>query len=85
MKKWFKKLNETSYGKFTDFLTEGGFYIIFVIALVAMSLLMLGFYGKHGFDWRWFAFFHLPLYIFCGWALWQTLKMYRKMKKNKQL
>lgn len=67
-----------------DFLTNCGGYVIFILALVAIIFAIVGFYGTHGFDWRWFVFFHLPLYIFCGWALWQAMKMYNKTLKNKK-
>ena len=27
------------------------------------------------FNWKWFLFFELPLYAFCGWALYKVFKL----------
>lgn len=68
--------------KFTDFLGNGGGWVVFIVGVVAIVFAMIGFYGQHGFDWRWFVFFHLPLYIFCAWALYVTMRTYRKTLKD---
>lgn len=74
-----KKLSEKLYNAFDTFMTEmeGGWFI-FAIGIIAIILAAVGFYGTNGFDWKWFLFLHLPLYIFCAWALWQAAKMYSK-------
>ena len=82
MKSWWNKICDKLYVKFNDFLTNGGGYVIFLFALVAIIFAIVGFYGQNGFDWKWFVFFHLPLYIFCAWALWQAMKMYRSTLKD---
>lgn len=57
--------------------SEGGGYALFIIAVVAIVFAIIGFHGQHKFNIWWFIFFELPLYIFCGWALWKALKIYR--------
>jgi len=78
MKNKFNKVCEKLYVRFNDFLTNDGGYVLFVFALIAIIFAIVGFYGKNGFDWRWNVFFLFPIYIFCGWALWQAFKMYRR-------
>ena len=82
MKKWWNKFCDKFYTKATECLTNGGGYALFALALIAIAFAIVGFYGQNGFDWRWFVFFHLPLYIFCAWALWQAMKMYRSTLKD---
>jgi amino acid permease len=50
-------------------LTLGFFGILFAI---------VGHYGTVGFNWKWFFFFELPLYVFCIWALYVAYKLYKK-------
>lgn len=50
-------------------LTLGFFGILFAI---------VGHYGTVGFNWKWFFFFELPLYVFCIWALYAAYKLYKK-------
>ena len=57
------------------FLTDGGWRVILLFAFIAIVFAMVGFYGTHGFDWKWFLFLHCPLYIFCGWALYNVFKL----------
>ena len=74
-----KQILDKFYMKFTDFLNKGGGYVVILVGVIAIVFAIVGFYGKNGFDWRWFVFFHLPLYAFCGWALYQTVKTYNKV------
>lgn len=77
------KISDKLYNAFNKFLTElGGGYIVIGAGIVAIIFAAIGFYGTHGFDWKWFVFFHLPLYIFCGWALWQATKMYKNTLRS---
>lgn len=48
---------------------------VFSLAFFGIACAIISFYGLNGFDLKWFVFFHLPLYIFCGWALYQSFKM----------
>lgn len=78
MSKFFKNLGDKFYEKANYILTElKGGYLLLVFALVAIAFAMIGFYGTHGFDWKWNVFFLFPLYIFCAWALWKAFKMYK--------
>lgn len=74
----FKNFGDKFYLKFTDFLESGGGYTLFVIALVAIAMAVVSHYFLLGFNLMWFLFFELPLYIFCGWALWKALKTYNE-------
>ena len=82
MIKLFKKLGEKFYVKFTDFLNNGGGYMLFAVALTGIAMAIIGHYGLVGFSLSWFLFFELPLYIFCAWALWQAFKMYKNILKK---
>lgn len=42
---------------------------------------IIGHYGTMGFNWKWFIFFELPLYLFCSWALYKAYKLYKISKK----
>lgn len=83
MKKWIDKCTVWFYRKFTSFLDRGGGYVIFIIGIIAIVLATIGFYMQMGFDWKWFIFLQLPLYIFCGWALYNAYKLYSESIKRK--
>ena len=68
---------------FTKYLNDGGGYVVFAIAIIAIIFACIGFYGTHTFDWTWFLCLYLPLYLFCIWALWQAFKMYQDTLKNR--
>ena len=78
LKNGFGKFGEKFYNKFTDFLTDGGGYALFIIALFGIALAVISHYYLLGFNLMWFLFFELPLYIFCGWALWKAYLMYKR-------
>lgn len=78
LKNGFGKFGEKFYNKFTDFLTNGGGYALFIIALFGIALAVISHYYLLGFNLMWFLFFELPLYIFCGWALWKAYLMYKR-------
>jgi hypothetical protein len=82
--KFYQKSTKNFYRKFTEFLNFGGGYALFVLALVAIAFAIIGFHGQHGFNVWWFVFFEMPLYVFCGWALWKAMAMYRKTLDNKK-
>lgn len=76
MKEFWKKICDKLYTRFDDFLRNGGGYVVVTFAIVAIIFAIVGFYGQNGFNWKWFVFFHLPLYIFCAWAMWKAVKAY---------
>lgn len=61
------------------FLTDGGWRVIIVFAVVAIIMAVVGYYGTHGFNVWWFLCLELPLYLFCGWAL---SKVFKLIKNN---
>lgn len=78
-KNGFGKFGEKFYNKFTNFLTDGGGYALFIIALLGIAMAIISHYYLLGFNLMWFLFFELPLYIFCGWAMWKAYLMYKIM------
>lgn len=52
----------------------------FVLILAFFSILfaVVGHYGEMRFNWKWFCFFELPLYLFCIWALYAGYKLYKR-------
>lgn len=82
MKEWWKKICDKLYVKFDDFMRNEGGYVLFLFAGIAIVFAIIGFHGTTSFDWGWFLFFEVPLYIFCGWALVKAFKMYRSFLKN---
>lgn len=77
-----KKLLEKFHEKFTRALNEGAGYSLFALAIVGIIFAIIGFYAVNGFSLVWFLCLHLPLYTFCGWALWQAFKMYQGTLKE---
>lgn len=61
-------------------------YIVCALAGTGILCAIIGHYGKliseHQFSWGWFLFFDIPLYIFCGWALYKAYKMYKNAKQK---
>lgn len=71
------KFGEFLHKHFKDFTKP------FVLTLSFFGILftLIWHYGTVGFNLKWFIFFELPLYLFCGWALYKTYKLY-KLTKN---
>lgn len=57
------------------FISNGGWLSILVFAFIGIIMAVVGYYGKMGFNWKWFLFLELPLYAFCGWALYNVFKL----------
>ena len=57
------------------FISNGGWISILVFAFFGILFAVVGHYGTMGFNWKWFLFFELPLYAFCGWALYKVFKL----------
>ena len=62
---------------------EGGWLICLILAFFGIALGIIGFYATHEFSWKWFLFLHLPLYVFCIWALYKGV--YKPIKRNPDL
>ena len=52
---------------------------VIVLAVVGIICAIVGHYGQMGFNLEWFLFFELPLYAFCGWALYHAYKIYKRI------
>ena len=71
------KIGAFLHQHFEEFTTP----VVVILAIFGLACAIVGHYGQMGFDWRWFLLFELPLYLFCMWALWSALKMYKEAKK----
>lgn len=56
-------------------ISNGGWITILVFAFIAILFAIIGYYGTVGFNWKMFIFAELPLYAFCGWALYKVFKL----------
>jgi len=54
---------------------------VLTLGFTGIICAMIGHYGTLGFNWKWFVFFELPLYLFCSWALYKAYKLYKISKK----
>ena len=51
---------------------------VLILAFFGIMFAVVGHYGEMGFNWKWFCFFELPLYLFCIWALYAGYKLYKR-------
>ena len=51
---------------------------VLILAFSGILFAVVGHYGEMGFNWKWFCFFELPLYLFCIWALYAGYKLYKR-------
>ena len=63
--------------KLHKFFSHGGWVTILILGFFGILFALIGKYGTMGFNWKWFVFFDLPLYTFCGWALYNVGKLIR--------
>ena len=71
----FSKLISKAGEQLHKFISNGGWLSILVFAFFGILFAVVGYYGTMGFNWKWFLFFELPLYAFCGWALYKVFKL----------
>lgn len=64
---------------YKNYYTRTFIYTIYTIAGLGILSGLIGFYGTQGFDWKWNVFFLFPLYAFLIWAIYQSLKIVRKI------
>lgn len=74
----FYKIGKFLHENFDDFTKP----VVLSLFSVGIVCAVVGHYGVMGFKWKWFLFFDLPLYIFCGWALWSGYKLYRESRRR---
>ena len=68
-------------GSKVKYIVENYLLVIMILGGIGILFAVIGFYGRFGFDWKWFVFLHLPLYIFVGWAISKCVKMYKEIEK----
>lgn len=66
------------------FIRSGGWITILVIAIIGILAAIVSHYSLMGFNWKWFVFFEMPLYGFCGWAFYNVFKTIKKFQNNGQ-
>ena len=71
------KFGEFLHTNFEDFTKP----FVLILSFFGILFTLIWHYGTVGFNLKWFIFFELPLYLFCGWALYKTYKLY-KLTKN---
>lgn len=70
------KFGEFLHKNFEDFTKP----FVLTLAFFGIVFAIIGHYGTIGFNWKLFVFFELPLYLFWGWALYATYKLYKRYK-----
>ena len=70
------KFGEFLHKHFEDFTKP----FVLTLAFFGIVFAIIGHYGQMGFNWKWFAFFELPLYLFCSWALYKAYQLYKCAK-----
>ncbi len=78
MIKLIYKIGNWLHVHFEDFTKP----FVITLFIIGISCAIIGHYGTMGFNWKWFIFFELPLYLFCGWALYKTYKLHKLIKNN---
>lgn len=73
-------MSKRTVEKITTFLTNGGMVAIFIIGIFAIVLNLVSFYCGNKFKWG-DLLWEVPLYSFCGTALWTAWKMFRNVSK----
>lgn len=80
MERYIKKFSR----KLHKFITEGGWITILMFAFFGIASAIVSHYAIMGFNWKWFVFFEIPLYVFCGWAFYNVFKTIKQFKNNEQ-
>ena len=74
-------MKEAIWRKLHNFIKNGGWITIALIAFFGILSAVISHYSILGFNWKWFVFFEMPLYIFCGWVMYNVFKMIKNLKK----
>lgn len=80
MERYIKKFGR----KLHKFITEGGWITILMLAFFGIASAIVSHYSIMGFNWKWFVFFEMPLYVFCGWAFYNVFKTIKQFKNYEQ-
>ena len=73
----FKWIGEKVYN-----FVNNNLVLVFVLAGIGIVFAVIGHYGTMGFNWKWFLFFELPIYLFCGWAIYKTVRLFKKIDRK---
>lgn len=82
MKKLANLIENSWIGKRVIYIVENYLPALIILAALGIISAIIGHYGKMGFNWKWFVFFELPLYLFLSWASWKCIKIYKEIKKH---
>lgn len=80
MKKLANWIENSWIGKRVVYIVENYLLALIILAALGIILAIIGHYGKMGFNWKWFVFFELPLYLFLSWASFKCIKIYKEIK-----
>lgn len=82
MRKLINWIGDSWIGKKVAYIVENYLPALIILAIFGIISAIIGHYGKMGFNWKWFVFFELPLYLFLSWASWKCIKIYKEIKKH---
>lgn len=82
MKKLISQIGNSWIGKKVAYIVENYLQALIILAALGIISAIIGHYGMMGFNWKWFVFFELPLYLFLSWASYKCIKIYKEIKKN---
>lgn len=74
-------MKEAIWRKLHNFIKNDGWITIAMTAFLGILSAVISHYSILGFNWKWFIFFEMPLYIFCGWVMYIVFKMIKTIKK----
>lgn len=80
VKKFMKSMAIAVSDKLHEFVGRGGWAVITLIAILGILAAIVSHYWKLGFNWQAFLCFEIPLYAFCGWALYNAYRMFKRIK-----
>lgn len=72
----FKWIGEKVYN-----FVNNNLVLIFILAGIGIIFAIIGHYGTMGFNWKWFLFFELPIYLFCGWAIYKIIRLFKSINR----
>jgi hypothetical protein len=74
-------MKEAIWRKLHNFIKNGAWITILMIAFLGILSAVISYYSILGFDWKWFIFFEMPLYVFCGWVFYNVFKTIKRINK----
>ena len=65
-----------------NFINSGGWRVVIILGFFGLVTTITAMYMRCGFDWWRFILADLPLFSFCGWALYRVYKIFKISKNN---